>query len=227
MNNKKIIFLIVIISLIITISVAMLLLDTTGDINQGNYRINDMVVNSYANIGENKENEEAVEISDLTFSLSQNNKITMLVAKNVDATQIYLDNIKVSEPLKKGNLSIWQTDTKEKYELNSEFKNMEISPIQKDNQYYIELNIDNIDFLTDVKAPADTKKITFDGTFFNELNIKLEDIQMKFECDLNIVDITGKKSTCKLKFNFPPEELLVDGISVLRQDISRYVFKLK
>lgn len=227
MNNKKLIFLIVIVSLFITIAVSMILLDTTGDVNQGNFRINDMVINSYAKIGENKENEEAVDISELAFSLSQNNKITILVAKNIEATQIYLDNIKFSEPLKKGSLSIWQTDTKEKYELNNELKNIEITPTLRDNQYYIELNIDNTDFLTDVKAPADTKKITFDGTFLKELNIKLDDLQMNFECDLSIVDTTGKKSVCRLKFEFPPEELLVDGISVLRQDISRYVFVIK
>lgn len=227
MNKKRVIFFVVLISLIITILLAMNLLDTTGNINQGNFRVNDMVINSYAKVDEKDTNEKAESISDLTFNLSQNNKITMLIAKNIDASRIYIDNIKFSEPIKKGNLIFSQTDIEEKYDLTTKLDTIEIYPVEKDDQYYIELNIDNLDFMSDVKALEDTKKITFDGTFFKDLNIKTDELQMSFECDLNIVDLTGKRSVCKLKFKFPPEELLSNGISILRQDISNYVFELK
>lgn len=227
MNKKKLIFFVIIVSLVITVLVAMMLLDTTGNVNQGNFRINDMVINSYAKINEKDTNESAENISDLTFSLSQKNKIDILVAKNIDASKIYIDNIRFNEPIKKGNLNIYQTGTEQKYELNNELKSIEITPIEKDGQYHIELNIDNLDFMDDVKAPEDTKKITFDGTFLNDLNIKADDLKMYFECKLKIVDLTGKISECNFKFKFPSEDLLINGISVLRQDISKYNFILK
>lgn len=227
MNKKKLIFFVIIVSLVITVLVAMTLLDTTGNVNQGNFRINDMVINSYAKINEKDTNESAENISDLTFSLSQKNKIDILVAKNIDASKIYIDNIRFNEPIKKGNLNIYQTGTEQKYELNNELKSIEITPIEKDGQYHIELNIDNLDFMDDVKAPEDTKKITFDGTFLNDLNIKADDLKMYFECKLKIVDLTGKISECNFKFKFPSEDLLINGISVLRQDISKYNFILK
>ncbi len=227
MNKKKLIFFVIIVSLIITVVVSMMLLDTTGSVNQGNFRINDMVINSYAKINEKDTNENAENISDLIFSLSQRNKIDILVAKNIEASRIYIDSIRFNEPIKKGNLNIFQTGTEQKYDLNSDLKIIEITPIQKDDQYYIELNIDNENFMDDVKAPEDTKKITFDGTFLNDLNIKADDLQMYFECKLNIVDVTGKTSICNLKFKFPSEDLLINGISVLRQDISKYNFILK
>lgn len=227
MNKKKLIFFVIIVSLVITVVVSMMLLDTTGNVNQGNFRINDMVINSYAKVNEKDTNENAENISDLTFSLSQKNKIDILIAKNVEASKIYIDNIRFNEPIKKGNLNIFQTDQEQKYDLNNDLKSIEIVPIEKDGQYYIELNIDNVNFMDDVKAPEDTKKITFDGTFFNDLNIKADDLKMYFECKLKIVDITGKTSECNLKFKFPSEDLLTNGISVLRQDISKYVFVLK
>lgn len=227
MNKKKMIFFVVLISLIITVILAMNLLDTTGDINQGNFRVNDMVINSYAKVDEKDTNEKAESISDLTFNLSQNNKVTILIAKNVNASRMYIDNIKFEEPIKKGSLILSQTDIGGEYDLSTKLESIEIYPVEKNDQYYIELNIDNLDFMSDVKAPEDTKKITFDGTFFKDLNIKAEELQMKFECDLNIIDLTGKRSVCRLKFKFPPEDLLSNGISILRQDISNYVFELK
>lgn len=227
MDKKRLIFLVVILSLIITVVIAMMLLDTTGNVNQGNFRINDMVINSYAKVNEKDTNKNAENISDMTFSLSQNNKITILIAKNVEATRIYIDNIKTNEPIKKGSLIFNQTGVEEKLDLSTKLESIEITPIEKDDQYYIELNIDNINFMDDVKAPSDAKKVTFDGTFLKDLDIKSDDLKIGFECNLNMIDVTGKISTCKLKFKFPPEDLLTNGISVLRQDISKYVFVLK
>ena len=227
MEKRIIIFFVIIISLIATVIMAMKLLDTTGEINQGNFRVNDIVINSYAKVDEKEIEEKAENISDLTFDLSQNNKITILVAKNMEASRIYIDNIKIKEPIKRGYLTFYQTDIEEVYDLNNELKSVEIYPIEKDNQYFIELNIDNIKFMTDVKGSEDMKKITFDGTFFKDLDIKIEDIEMEFSCDLNLEDTTGKKSACNLKFKLPSEGILNDGISILRQDISKYVFKLK
>ncbi|MDO4282102.1 MAG: hypothetical protein Q4D02_00530 [Clostridia bacterium] len=227
MSKKKIIFFVIVISLIITVLIAMNLLDTTGDINQGNFRINDLVVNSYAKVDELDTNEKAENISDLTFNLSQNNKISILIAKNIDVSRIYLDNIKFVAPIKSGSLVLSQTGFEEEYDLNTKIESVEIYPEEKDDQYYIELNVDNVQFMNDVKAPENTKKITFDGTFLKDIDIKIEELQMSFECNLNIIDITGKKSVCSLKFKLPPEELLNNGISILRQDLSKYVFQLK
>lgn len=227
-KEKKILFLIVLIcSIAITVIISMKLLDTTGTINQGNFRMNDIVVNSYADIKEAESEELPQNFSDLSFELSQKNKITMMIAKNIDAKRIYIDHIRYTDPLKKGNFVISQTDVEENHFIDDNLESVEIYPIEKESQYYIELNLDNIEFMKEVKSPENTKKVTFDGTFFKTLDLKKEDLAFHFDCDLNIIDTAGKKSTCKLKFSLPSEELLQNGISILRQDVSKYVFVLK
>ncbi len=226
-KNFGLLLFVLTISIVITIFIAMNLLDISDEVNQGSFRVNDLVINSYATIGENEENKNAQNISDLLFNLSQNNKITFLIAKNIDADRIYIDNIKFNGPVRCGSLILYQTDSEETYDLSVPQEVIEIKPIIKDEQYFVEFNIDNKEFIKDVKAPSNTNKITFDGTFFKDIDIKTEEIEMSIEGNLNIVDVTGKICTCKFNFRFPSEELLNNGISILRQDISKYVFKLK
>ena len=227
-KNKKIsVLFLVIISIIITVCIAMFLLDTTGKVNQGNFRINDMIINSYAKVNEQESDQEQIQLSDLVFDLSQNNKISILVAKNLEAQRIYLDNFSYDFPEKMGQVILYQTDSNTSYPLNDLPEEIELNKIEQDEQYFIELNIDNVDFMTDVNAPENMQKITFDGTFLKDLNIKSSELNMKFSCDLNIIDVTGKHSKCKLKFNFPTDDLLNNGVSILRQDISKFPFILK
>ena len=86
MDKKKIILIIlmIFISIVLVASVGIYLLDTSGKINQGSFRINDLIVESRLNVVE-KDSQEVKDLSSLIFDISQSNKITMLIANNSQA----------------------------------------------------------------------------------------------------------------------------------------------
>ena len=57
--------------------------------------------------------------------------------------------------------------------------------------------------------------------------MKISDFVFDLSFDFNIIDTTGKKNTCKVKLNMPSQDLITDGISIIRQDLSDYNFKVK
>ena len=74
------IIIIAVVSVIVTVLVANVLLDTTGKVNQGNFRINDVTVESTANVTEVQDKDTKIEnLSGLVFDVSQVNAISLLV----------------------------------------------------------------------------------------------------------------------------------------------------
>ena len=102
-----------------------------------------------------------------------------------------------------------------------------IYPEKLYKQYSIDLNLVNENCLTDVNVPSNTNIVTFDGTILELLNQKYEDYKFTIKFDLNLYDIAGNKNVCKIKLKLPDEEMYVNGISIKRDDLSNYVFKLK
>lgn len=245
-SKKTVIIIIILVSIALIFGISVKLLDTTGKINQGNFRVNDAVVTSTIDVEEQvistetevktteqtatteakpeaKTEEKAENLNKLTFKLSQKNTIALLITKDVEIKEMYLDNYNVSTPSKKGviktNINGVVTDLQTPKTI--------LVPTEKNGQYYLEIKIDNTEFATDVKIPEGTNAVTFDGTILKLLDIKLSDIAFVAKFNLNIIDVTGKKNVCEFKFKLPNETLLTEGISITREENSNYVFSLR
>lgn len=225
------IIIVIIISIALIVGISIKLLDNTGKINQGNYRLNDIVITSKIEAVESKDVEKTAtstddttkNINNLSFDLSQKNVIEFLVSKDIEAKEAYIDNISLSEPSKKGEITFGINDKTQT--IDSLKKDIELK--EKDNQYYVEINIDNNNFVKEAKIPEGTNKIALDGTILDVLSIKLSEVSLELRFDLNILDSSGKKNVCKLKFKMPSESLIKEGISVTREDKSKYIFSLR
>ena len=120
------IIIIAIVSVIVTVLVANVLLDTTGKVNQGNYRISDVIVRSSADVKEvQDENVELTKLSDMIFDITQTNQISILIDPNIKANNIRIENLTVSDPILRGKMEIYQNEDK-KYDINSELKSIEL-----------------------------------------------------------------------------------------------------
>ena len=108
MNKEKglIAIIVIIVSVVLTVFIAMWLLDTTGKVNQGNYRISDIIIQSGATVTEVQDNSVKIEkLSGLFFDVSQTNEVTIFVEANTKIASMMLDNIKISDPGLKGKIS--------------------------------------------------------------------------------------------------------------------------
>lgn len=230
-KSKFKLFIILAVSAVIIYVIYYYLFNYSGKINQGNFRINDFVVESKADVTDGQtSSENKTDLSGIVLNVSQKNIITLLISQNsnVEVSSIYLDNIKVTKPQKVGNLIIYQSDQNQQYNLSEDIENIPINLIKTaDNQYNISLCIDNNDILKNTSVPENITSLAYDGTIFNLFNIKLEDLSLTLQFDLNIEENTGKIDKCTIKLNLPDEKLLSSGISVEREDISNFNFVIK
>lgn len=137
-----------------------------------------------------------------------------------------MDNISFIKPNMQGDIVFYQNNEKDE-RISLDEKKVKLLPEEKDGQIFISLNLDNLEFMKDVKIPDGTNAITFDGTMLKVLDVKFSDLSMKFKFNLNIVDETGKLSVCKVSLKFPEEDLINNGISITRKDTKDYVFSIE
>ncbi len=137
-----------------------------------------------------------------------------------------MDNISFTKPNMQGDIAFYQNNEKDE-RISLDEKKVKLLPEEKDGQIFISLNLDNLEFMKDVKIPDGTNAITFDGTMLKVLDVKFSDLSMKFKFNLNIVDETGKLSVCKVSLKFPEEDLINNGISITRKDTKDYVFSIE
>ena len=137
-----------------------------------------------------------------------------------------MDNISFTKPNMQGDIAFYQHNEKDE-RISLDEKKVKLLPEEKDGQIFVSLNLDNLEFMKDVKIPDGTNAITFDGTMLKVLDVKFSDLSMKFKFNLNIVDETGKLSVCKVSLKFPEEDLINNGISITRKDTKYYVFSIE
>jgi hypothetical protein len=255
MNKTKNIYIIIVIlvSIALIVGISIKILDTTGKINQGNFRVNDAVITSTIDVSEKENTQDKTDentktitetntetgeqvvtdenkeegLKKLSFTLSQKNTIALLITKETQVKEMYINNISSTLPVKKGEFIMYINDTQEKISLENNTSKINVIPQEKDSQYYIEFKINNDEFASDLVLPESTNKITFDGTILKVLDLKLSDIVFGVKFDLNIIDSTGKLNVCKFDFKLPFEELATEGVSITRQETSRYIFSIR
>jgi hypothetical protein len=225
----------------------MFLLDTTGKINQGYFRVNDFVISSTVSVEDKEitetpttdnateqtnttEQKEAISnLSDLKLTATQTNEILMLIAKSngITAKEIYIDNIKTDYPKLTENMYIYQ-NKENKIDLKTEKIKLNLITEDQDGQYRIKFNIDNLNFIKDAVIPnTEVSTVKFDGTILNILNVNSSDIMFKITFDLNIIDSENKLNTCKVTLNLPSKLMVTNGVSIINEDVGKFPFMMK
>lgn len=227
MDNRAkafIIILIAILSVTITVVVASKMLDATGKVNQGNYRISDLVIESCATVKEVQgQDVEVKNLTDYVYDITQTNEVSILIEANTDAKSIEIQNIKVSDPLLKGNMTIGQSG-KEQYDITPELTNININVEKReDEKYIVDLLIDN-NVLTGQKVPEDATEVQYDAKMFKLLGVNTDELKFNVSFDLVITDNVGKKVKTSLELSMPTDETFEKGMSILKQDASKYIF---
>lgn len=218
------IIIVAIVSVIVTVLVANILLDTTGKVNQGNFRISDVVVRSSADVKEvQDENIELKKLSDMIFDITQTNQISILIDPNVKASSIRIENLNISDPTLKGNMQIYQTEDK-KYDVTPELKNIDLQ--QEEEKYVVNLYINNNNVLTNQKVDETVETIQYDATMFKTLGIDISSLKFNVSFDLLITDESGNTVKTSISLNMPTDETVEAGMSILKQDTSNYIFTI-
>lgn len=220
------IIIIAVVSVIVTILIANILLDTTGKVNQGNFRVSDVIVESSATLTEVQDKDLKLEkLSDIVFDISQINTISILIESNVKATEINIENLLVTDPLLKGKMNISQKDH-HKYDITPELTSFPIYLEQEDGKYVIRLLVDNDNVITDKSVGEDIEKIQYDATIFETLGIDVSQLKFNISFDIVIKDETGKTVKTNINLNMPTDETFSKGMSILRQDVTNYIFSI-
>ena len=220
------IIIVAIVSVIVIVLVANILLDTTGKVNQGNFRISDVVVRSSADVKEvQDENIELKKLSDMIFDITQTNQISILIDPNVKASSIRIENLNISDPTLKGNMQIYQTEDK-KYDVTPELKNINLDLQQEEEKYVVNLYINNNNVLTNQKVDETVETIQYDATMFKTLGIDISSLKFNVSFDLLITDESGNTVKTSISLNMPTDETVEAGMSILKQDTSNYIFTI-
>ena len=220
------IIIVAIVSVIVTVLVANILLDTTGKVNQGNFRISDLVVRSSADVKEvQDENIELKKLSDMIFDITQTNQISILIDPNVKASSIRIENLNISDPALKGNMQIYQTKDK-KYDVTPELKSIDLDLQQEEEKYVVNLYINNNNVLTNQKVDETVETIQYDATMFKTLGYDISSLKFNVSFDLLITDESENTVKTSISLNMPTDETVEAGMSILKQDTSDYIFTI-
>ena len=228
-NNTLLVFLIILVVVAIIACIFYIILNSKGKINQGVFRTNDVLITSLVTVEEKQENQEESMISDFLLDLSQKNVLSLLIPKESEIKDIYIDNIKIKYPIKMGQMYLTQPNRNDKIILNEDIKKEKVNIYtqEKEDQYLVEIEIDNMNFAKDVKVPEDTKVVRFDGTLISLTGMDVKDLMFEMSFDLNIEDKSNKLSACSIDLKLPDYELANSGIEVKRENLNDYVFFLK
>lgn len=228
-NNTLLVFLIILVVVAIIACIFYILLNSKGKINQGVFRTNDVLITSLVTVEEKQEEKEESMISDFLLDLSQKNVLSLLIPKESGINDIYIDNIKIKYPIKMGQMYLTQPNRNDKIILNEDIKKEKVNIYtqEKEDQYLVEIEIDNMNFAKDVKIPEDTKVVRFDGTLISLTGMDVKDLMFEVSFDLNIEDKSNKLSACSIDLKLPDYELANAGIEVKRENLNDYVFFLK
>lgn len=228
-NNTLLVFLIILVVVAIITCIFYILLNSKGKINQGVFRTNDVLITSLVTVEEKQEEKEESMISDFLLDLSQKNVLSLLIPKESEIKDIYIDNIKIKYPIKMGQMYLTQPNRNDKIILNEDIKKEKVNIYtqEKEDQYLVEIEIDNMNFAKDVKVPEDTKVVRFDGTLISLTGMDVKDLMFEMSFDLNIEDKSNKLSACSIDLKLPDYELANSGIEVKRENLNDYVFFLK
>ena len=207
------------ISIIILIGIYKLI-TTSLKVNQGKYRVVDVVVTSTADIVSRTE-----ENAYLSFDASQKNTISLLIVPSDAKTEsISLENIAITG--KNNSIYISQKDREEVL-----VSDIQVLPIdvqyREDGNILLELEITNQNILTNKKLEDNVDELRYDGRVFKDAGLTLQDLALDIDFDVKIVEENGTGNILNVEINIPNEKFLTEGYHVERMDLGSFVFKTK
>lgn len=228
-NNLLLKFFIIIVAVLLVIFVCMYILDNTGTINQGVYRVNDAIIKSSLVVEEKNnvnESKNITSLTDITLDAYQENVLSMLLVSDVRPSRVYIDEIEVKEA-RVGDVTIYNNSDEELFSNNVTVEGVNITPKEQEGQYLLEIKINNMNVINNAKIPEGVDKIIYDGRLLQTLGVDFTDLKFKIKFNINILDSNGKLNVCKKELTLPNDDLITNGVSILRDDTSNYIFSVK
>lgn len=188
-------------------------------INQGKYRVADIVVTSTADVISRTE-----ENGYLSFDASQKNQISFLLSSTdkSKAKSINVKNIVVNDNAK--NAYISQKDREEVPVSNITALPIDIS-YREDGSILLELDITNKNIVQNQKLPDNVKELKYDGRAFADIGKKITDLEFELSFDVEILGEDNVLNTMKAEFILPNELLITKGFYAERLKTADFVFK--
>lgn len=189
-------------------------------VNQGKYRVADVVVTSTADIISRTE-----ENTYLSFDASQKNTLSILIVPTEAKTEsININNIELEGNTK--SLYISQKDREEVLISDIETLPLDIQ-YREDGNILLELDITNKNILTNQKLPEGVTQLRYDGRVFKDVGVTLDIISFNIALDIAITGEDGTVNVLNVELDMPNEKLLSEGYYVERMALESFVFKTK
>ena len=217
-KNFFAIFITIFASIIILIFLVNILM-TNSEVNQGKYRVADVIVTSGVILEDTRE-----ETNKWTFNVHQNNKISILIVPAIEKFSASITDIVATA----SNLEIYQVGSEEgKININNTNNLNLVTSKNEDGNVLYEIEIVNGNVLNNFEIPNDITEIKHDGTMLGLAGIKNNELQYTIAFNLKLQDETGKSSIMNVNFKLPQGDITLEGSKVSRQDLSKYIFKVK
>ena len=205
---------------ILALVVVINLVFSSDEINEGKFRVGDVILTSTAELtNKSKENDA------WSIDLSQRNKLSILinVAEEASIQKVYLKDITVN----KGNIIMSQLNHENKVALIDGPKDLELEYRVENGQMLIEIVALNENILKNWIVPEGTKELVYDGRAFTTAGLTLKDIRFKIDFKLVVSETTGKINEMRVSLQLPNDELIINGADVRRLSLSEFKFKTK
>jgi hypothetical protein len=221
--EKRTVFyiLLTIILSILVFALTLKLVFRTEKINEGRFRVVDVIVTSEAVLTDKTAENDA-----WSLNISNRNILSMLINKTEDAkiSKIYLSEIKVKA---NNPIAFYMLDNEAKLTLTNVPQKLDVEyEIEENGQIKLEMVALNENVLKNWIVPEGVNEIICDGRIFNMAGLGLKDIEFDLQFKLNIVEETGKINTVFVNLTLPTEALLINGADVRRLDRTEFKFKV-
>ncbi|MBR6688752.1 MAG: hypothetical protein IKL68_01905 [Clostridia bacterium] len=222
MDKRNIFYILLTIILsILAFVLTLKLVFRTEKINEGKFRVADVIVTSTAEL-----TDKTAENDVWSLNLSQRNILSMLIenGNKTKIRKIYISDLKVKS---KNPITFYMLDNEEKLTLTNVPQKLDVEyEIEENGQIKLEIVALNENVLRNWEVPEGTNEIICDGRIFNMAGLSLKDIQFDLTFKLNIVEEIGKNNVLKVKLTLPSEELLINGADIRRLDKTQFKFKV-
>jgi hypothetical protein len=221
--EKRTVFyiLLTIILSILAFVITLKLVFRTDEINEGKFRVVDVIVTSEAVL-----TDKTAENDVWSLNISNRNVLSMLINKTEDAkiSKIYLSDIKVKA---NNPIAFYMLDNEAKLTLTNAPQKLDVEyALEENGQIKLEMVALNENVLKNWIVPEGINEIICDGRIFNMAGLSLKDIQFDLKFKLNIVEEMGKINILPVDIEFPAEELLKNGVDIRRLDRTEFKFKV-
>ena len=206
----------------IALVVVIKLVFKSDSINEGRFRISDVILTSTAEL-EDKTKQNNI----WSLNISQKNVLSMLIntASESNIERIYISDAKVTN---NKQIAFYVLNNENRIELNKKKQELEVDwTLNEDNTIKLELVALNENILKNWEVPETTKEIICDGRIFESAGLTLSDLEFEMSFKLNIIEKNGKTNTVKVRLDLPSEELVLNGADIRRLNRNDFKFRVK